>query len=42
MIKFYTFIRKSFSEIGDDLHVVYGDSCQSNGAVSKNGWQRNK
>ena len=29
---------KSFTEIRDDLHKVYGDSCLANSAISK--WMR--
>ena len=35
LIKFYTLLENSFSEIGEDLHAVYGDSCLSNSAISK-------
>ena len=34
IIKFHTLIRKSFSEIWEDLDV-YGDSCLSNGSILK-------
>ena len=36
MIKFYAaLLGKTFSEIQEDLHAVYGDSCLSNGAILK-------
>ena len=35
MIKFYTLLGNSFSEIQEDLHAVNGDSCVSNGTISK-------
>ena len=35
MIKFYTLLGKSFSEIWEDLHAVYGDYCLSHGAILK-------
>ena len=35
MLKFYTLLGNSFSEIQKDLHVVYGDSFLLNGAISK-------
>ena len=38
MIKFYVLLGKSFREIRDDLHKVYGDSCLANSAISK--WMR--
>ena len=34
-IKFYESLGNYFSEIREDLHAVYGDSCLSNGAISK-------
>ena len=33
VIKFYTLLGKSFSEIRDDLHSIYGDSYLLNGAI---------
>ena len=38
VIKFYVLLGKSFTDIRDDLHKVYGDSCLANGAISK--WMR--
>ena len=38
VIKFYVLLGKSFTEIRDDLHKVYGDSCLANSAISK--WMR--
>ena len=38
VIKFYVLLGKSFTEIRDDLHKVYGDSCLVNSAISK--WMR--
>ena len=38
VIKFYVLLDKSFTEIRDDLHKVYGDSCLANSAISK--WMR--
>ena len=38
VIKFYVLLGKSFTEIHDDLHKVYGDSCLVNSAISK--WMR--
>ena len=35
VIKFYTLLEKSFSDIPEDLHTVYGDSCISKSAISK-------
>ena len=35
VIKFYTLLGKSFSDIREDLHTVYGDSCISKSAISK-------
>ena len=35
VIKFYTLLGKSFSEIHEYLHIVYGDSCISIIAISK-------
>lgn len=35
MIKFYVKLGKSFTEVREDLQKVYGDSCLSNGAISK-------
>ena len=35
VIKFYTLLEKSFSDIREDLHTVYGDSCISKSAISK-------
>ena len=35
VVKLYTLLGNSFSEIQEDLHDVYGDSCLSNGAFSK-------
>ena len=35
MIKLYTLLGKSFSEILEDWQAVYGDSCLSNGAILK-------
>ena len=35
VIKFYTLLGKSFSDICKDLHTVYGDSCISKSAISK-------
>ena len=34
----YVLLGKSFTEIRDDLHKVYGDSCLANSAISK--WMR--
>ena len=34
-MKFYVLLGKSFTEIHDDLHKVYGDSCLANSAISK-------
>ena len=38
VIKFYVLLGKSLTEICDDLHKVYGDSCLANSAISK--WMR--
>ena len=35
VIKFYTLLGKSFSDIRENLHTVYGDSCISKSAISK-------
>ena len=35
VIKFYTLLGKSFSDIREDLHTVYGDSCISKSAIFK-------
>ena len=35
VIKFHTLLGKSFSDIREDLHTVYGDSCLSKSAISK-------
>ena len=35
VIKFYTLLGKSFSDIREDLLTVYGDSCISKSAISK-------
>ena len=35
VINFYTLLGKSFSDIREDLHSVYGDSCISKSAISK-------
>ena len=35
VIKFYTLLEKSFSDIRKDLHTVYGDSCISKSAIFK-------
>ena len=35
VIKFYTLLGKSFSDIREDLHIAYGDSCISKSAISK-------
>ena len=35
VIKFYTLLGKSFSDIREDLYTVYGDSCISKSAISK-------
>ena len=34
-IKFYTLLGKSFFDIREDLHTVYGDSCISKSAICK-------
>ena len=39
VIKFYVLLGKSFTEIRDDLHKVYGDSCLANSAISKWMWR---
>ena len=35
IIKFYTLLGKYFSDIREDLHTVYGDSCISKSVISK-------
>ena len=35
VIKFYRLLGKSFSDIREDLHTVYGDSCISKSAISR-------
>ena len=35
VIKVLYIARNSFCEIQEDFHAVYGDSCLSNGAISK-------
>ena len=35
IIKFYTLLGKSFYDIREDLHTVYGDSCISESDISK-------
>ena len=35
VIKFYILLGKSFSDIREDLHTVYGDCCISKSAISK-------
>ena len=34
-IKIYTLLGNSFSEIREDLHAIYENSCLSNGVISK-------